>query len=88
MAHFLGATAIVLVFLAAINHYLKPDKPHKEPPPDTYLVACFSAGKIIFSGESVGPSRVGPTGKILFYSSDIGAEVRMVNATCVEMIKK
>jgi len=88
MAHILGLLAIVLVVFGAINHYLKPEKMRLSEPPATYLVACFSAGNVIFTGESVGPTRIGHAGKIIFYSSEMNAEMRLTNATCVEMVKK
>ena len=88
MAHILGLLAVVLVVFGAFNHYLKPEKMQLSETPATYLVACFSSGKVIFNGESVGPTQIDHTGKIIFYSSDMDAEILLTNATCVEMVKK
>ena len=88
MGQVLGFLAFSLCGFAAINYYLKPNKAIPPAPPQTYLVACFNAGNIIFSGESVGPTEIDTAGRITFFATDIGTEVRMINATCVEVLKK
>ena len=63
----------------------KPEKPLPPPPapPKKSVVACFMNGKPVFSGEVLGRINLGTDGKISFFSSDMNAEVQLLNASCM-----